>query len=517
MSVVKKYICNMKNTGLKHFLLLPFLVLSLNSFAQFWELKWAKSGVDLATTVCVDPTGGYLIGGNSGDNTSFILHVDSLGVVDWEKEYSSSAGDVQIQEVIPARDSGFYVCTTNNLWGTESDLLKITSDGSIAWKKHVNFALNGIYENSNNELFAASTFYLSKWDLGLQDTLWTKRFDSDPVFPIFKDIIELQDGNFLAYGAHGSNWPSYSKAMVKFNSAGDTIWTVYEGRFTQPEDLTGRIEDAIELTDGSILTCDNLGDIFKFDSMGSVLWSYDYSDPHPVSWKRIFQVADGTYCLGSISTFLSHGTISSFFVIMKINDIGEILWVSIKGANSYDDVMEDAVFNEETGEFVLVGSSFSPFTGQKDVFAFVVDSLGYSECGVFDDSLSSSTALPFWNEIYSSLPPSNFTITPSTVNSSSSANQNTLLCSPILNVEDFNTEFRILVYPNPTGEFINIRTESEDEFDLQLIDISGSVINSLRNQKGNVQLDVSKLSSGIYLVKIGNTTGVSQEKIVVSR
>lgn len=63
-----------------------------------------------------------------------------------------------------------------------------------------------------------------------------------------------------------------------------------------------------------------------------------------------------------------------------------------------------------------------------------------------------------------------------------------------------NTNFEMVVYPNPTNGILNIKGTVNDE--IQILDLSGRVIST--HLKTNT-IDVSNLSKGVYYIKMGNT------------
>lgn len=81
------------------------------------------------------------------------------------------------------------------------------------------------------------------------------------------------------------------------------------------------------------------------------------------------------------------------------------------------------------------------------------------------------------------------------------------------NVEDENG-WNVSMYPNPTSGILNIHSEL-DNYSLQLIDLTGKVVVSKVNMSMTTQIDVSSLSSGIYLVKLNNGSNQLTKKVVV--
>jgi hypothetical protein len=80
-------------------------------------------------------------------------------------------------------------------------------------------------------------------------------------------------------------------------------------------------------------------------------------------------------------------------------------------------------------------------------------------------------------------------------------NDDTLSVSSIVELENW-----VSVYPNPVVNYLkfNFNTQSVSYFKVGLFDVSGKLLieDTLKNQNANSQLDLSHLSSGIYLLKI---------------
>lgn len=78
--------------------------------------------------------------------------------------------------------------------------------------------------------------------------------------------------------------------------------------------------------------------------------------------------------------------------------------------------------------------------------------------------------------------------------------------SPLLSI--------IKIYPNPTQQYISIELPTQQNFNLQLIDITGNNIYENKNATGILTLDCSSFSSGIYFVKAVNENTVLTGKLI---
>ena len=54
------------------------------------------------------------------------------------------------------------------------------------------------------------------------------------------------------------------------------------------------------------------------------------------------------------------------------------------------------------------------------------------------------------------------------------------------------------IYPNPTNDYLFIKSEAEYRFDLQLLNSLSQVILEKKNVLGNQMIDVQELPSGVY-------------------
>jgi hypothetical protein len=88
----------------------------------------------------------------------------------------------------------------------------------------------------------------------------------------------------------------------------------------------------------------------------------------------------------------------------------------------------------------------------------------------------------------------------------------------VLSVSDFDSEDVMKVFPNPSDGLINVRiNQYNGKVAIQVLDISGKQVYSSTNEDFNSQksIDLSTLSSGIYLMKItGDSLNYVQKLIL---
>ena len=72
----------------------------------------------------------------------------------------------------------------------------------------------------------------------------------------------------------------------------------------------------------------------------------------------------------------------------------------------------------------------------------------------------------------------------------------------IANVKDFDANFMVTVFPNPTSEIINLKVEKFNKLSYQLFNLNGKLIKqSTLTQKSSI-ISVSDLAKGTYLLTL---------------
>jgi hypothetical protein len=89
-------------------------------------------------------------------------------------------------------------------------------------------------------------------------------------------------------------------------------------------------------------------------------------------------------------------------------------------------------------------------------------------------------------------------------------------CMPT-SVDDKEIVENILIFPNPADDFITIKIEnsSHKKIYIQLFSIDGKQVVIKNSDGDNMNLDVSNLMAGIYLLKINHNDNLSFHKIVI--
>jgi len=84
----------------------------------------------------------------------------------------------------------------------------------------------------------------------------------------------------------------------------------------------------------------------------------------------------------------------------------------------------------------------------------------------------------------------------------------------IIGLDDEIKEFNTSIYPNPTKELFNIRTDA-NELEVEISNLMGEIIVTTTIRNGLQKINLANQAKGIYLVKLRNGHNTEQRKIIV--
>ena len=88
-----------------------------------------------------------------------------------------------------------------------------------------------------------------------------------------------------------------------------------------------------------------------------------------------------------------------------------------------------------------------------------------------------------------------------------------LLSMSNLYLNNYNPLNSLKIYPNPSSSYINIETQMTNNL-ISLVDLSGKVIFVKSTNSTIIRLDIEEFNSGIYILKIVNSLGVFNKKLI---
>ncbi|MCK9449561.1 MAG: T9SS type A sorting domain-containing protein, partial [Bacteroidales bacterium] len=301
--------------------------------------------------------GGYIVAGHSssndgdvsqnyGGNDYWIVKLDEIGNIEWEKSLGGSGEDIAA-DLLQVSDGGYIVVgysssndgdVSQNYGGSDYWIVKLDDVGNIEWEK----SLGGSRED------------------------------------IATSLQQTSDGGYIVAGHSSSNdgdvsgnQGGYDYWIVKLDNAGNLRWERSLGgngddmAYTVQQTSDGGYVLAGESNSESGDVSGNHGLIdawiVKLDNSGNLEWQKSLGGSSYDAAVSIRQVPDGGYILsgytasndGDVSG--NHG--SHDFWMVKVDHTGNMLWQKTLGGTSVDIALYNSLTND--GGFIMTGASLS--------------------------------------------------------------------------------------------------------------------------------------------------------------
>ena len=347
----------MKRLGLVPSVGLVVLVLvSIQAVAVMAQVSdpiptWAKTyhatgAAETANSMKQTADGGYIVAGSTnssgvpGHPHAWVLKLDSLGNVVWQKSYGGVGPD-SASSVDQTADGGYIVAGSfmnSTASQTSPWVFKLNSTGNIVWQKTFgagNDAFSSITHTSDGGSAVAGwgTFYLmSGFRVG--PTAWVVRLDTV--------------GNVIWQQVYSTGW-NYGYSIAQTSDGGFVV--------------AGRAHHEAPET---VSSWDPL--IFKIDSLGNLVWQKVFSvyfDGEAYSARQTldggFVVAGGSNTWGNQPSTCIPTLIDCKFHdwIFKLNSTGGMVWQKTYGGTGTSEYA-NSVDQTTDGGFVIVGPTNSP-------------------------------------------------------------------------------------------------------------------------------------------------------------
>jgi hypothetical protein len=379
------------------FSLLLIITLSNSSIAQP-DIDWQKclggTTNEFGRSIQQTTDGGYIIAGgstsNNGDVTGnhggediWIVKLNSLGNITWQKSLGGSGYDFAywIQQTA---DGGYIIAgqthsndgdVTGNNGGRDVWIVKLSSVGAITWQKTLGGTSTDdapfIQQTTDGGYIIAGHTFSTDGDVtsnhGGSD-VWVVKLDSLGNITWQKSlgglnndkgqsILQTADGGYVVAGYsqsndgdvtgnHGNNdmW------IVKLDSLGNIIWqkslggTSVDAAFSMQQTTDGGYVVAGYSQSNNGDATGNHGDfdmwIIKLDSLGSIMWQKSLGGTDYDRASFIQQTLDGGYVISGYSqsndgdVTVNHGDYDMW--IVKLDSLGTIMWQKSLGGTNYD-------------------------------------------------------------------------------------------------------------------------------------------------------------------------------------
>jgi hypothetical protein len=504
-----------------------------------WQNTIGASNTEVPNSVIQTSDGGYLIGGfsaspSNGDKTAgsfgvydyWIVKLDSTGFIEWDRTIGGDDQDILVS-AFQTPDDGYVLAghststntvgdkTENSMGGWDYWVVKINSSGQVLWDQTLGGSFderlgNAILTADGGILLGGYSFSGSGGDkieanMGLSD-FWIVKLDSlgnhlwqnsigGNQNDVCLEVRETADGGYAAFG-HSDSDSSFDKSqnnrgdfdywMVKLDNNWQVQWERTIGGLQRDQ---GR---GMDITDdgGFIISGESNSSAFwektespigsydywilKLDSAGNTVWQNTIGGTGADICYDIKSISDG-YLVGGWSASDISGDKtenrrgSSDYWVVKTDTIGSILWQKTIGG---DDVEYFYELNSTTDNgVVMAGSSYSGLSGDKTEINMGMGILGQD----------------YW----------------------------VVKLGPVFTgIQDLygSESSQLKIYPNPTTGLLQLNGHAGD---LKITNLFGQEFLSTKLHQGNTVLDVSHLSSGMYLVTLYSEGTFINEKLII--
>jgi len=396
------------------------------------------------------------------------------------------------------------------------------------------------------------------------EVVWVTPFVGTQSFSVYQAIVTDSQGNVytagnfrdesITFGDFTLTRPvgaTVNAFIVKQDPSGNVLWAKNFGETNSTFiwkitiDNLGNlysIGDFSGIANFGNITMTNLGgkrDLFlaKLDTFGEVLWakqleaSWDNQVPSSDSYDITLDQTGNIYLTGGFYGTLEVGTttlVSSSpevvtpFVI-KTNNVGEPLWA--KKFTCGDHSFGGGITSDASGKIYITGSfnksidfdgiSFSSFGANNpnypdnpDAFVLKMDDLGTVEWAVKYGALGIDRGIAITTDTTGNvvvLGTFQLSVNFGTTSLTSAGVRDIFLLqlSENLSIKENKTS-NWGAYPNPTNDFITLDFSDYDDTELsvEVFNMLGQKIKVFENLSNTEKLDLSELTSGIYLLKI---------------
>lgn len=440
-----------------NFLVQPIVLMKLDvNGAVEWTQSYGPYGTFGDIVQC--PDSGYVINNVFAFGTYCAFKVDKNGVLQYAKKYALPAGDQLILAGhCVARDNGCVWC---------SGLINISGS-----------SYRHLFEVDANGNVLISNYYTVGSGYGGKITL--KNCDNG-------DLLMM--GSYLL---HTNNTWYNCTSITRIDTSGAMVWS------------KNYYSDSMALACYDMVHC--TGD--RIYVMGSTGWDpflMEIDSSSDVVWCEKLSAADTMYPRNLMLTPEGGLVITGERMFIKTDSAGGVL-----SARSYPDFIVEAADILTPTIYQLTLHSFTDLEG----YIMLTDSSGAS-CS---DSprLISRNAWHVSDTAISGSQSTNLTVTADSLISFQLPYQFYNECSSTF-IQETVHENAFQVFPDPAADHITI-TSSEKFTAVEIVDISGRTILTNTTSGDNMQLDVSRLSAGCYVVRILFEDRIETTRLVIKK
>ena len=395
-----------------------FQALTSNAYSsEYWAKTYGGDDMDIAESIQQATDGGYIVtgskyltGGNPEDLDDVqILKLNSDGTIAWQKSYGGTGDNDGSEMIQQTSDGGYIVAAHTSSFGEGYDdgcIIKLNSNGTIAWQKtygswHGDFT-PVIQKTSDGGYIVAGDTWSSGagandyWLLKLNSDgtiAWQKTYGGSGNEDSAGSIMQTTDGGYIVAAETNSFGAGNQDLWVlKINSDGTVNWQKTYGG--SDDDFPGPIH---QTADGGYIMAGETKSfgagnydtwVLKLNPDGTVNWQKTYGGSDDDNPSSIQLTSDGGYIV--VGDTRSFGAGGSDLWMLKLGSSGNVQWQKTYGGTLED--IGNSVQQTSDGGYIVAGYTESFGVGGADFWVLKIDSDG--NIGDSCDIIASTNVTP---------------------------------------------------------------------------------------------------------------------------
>lgn len=387
----------MRNSALFVTALLYLLLFPLRSVhSQYVEWMQVYGGEHQESGYSVEQTndGGFIVAGNTysfgaGSYDFYLVKTDSLGDIEWEKTYGTSARE-RAYSVQQTSDNGFIIAGSKNPASSgpyDIYVIKTDSMGNVQWDEIYGFPGHNDYcysirqTEDNGYIIGGQTdsvcvgissdIYLIKVD-SIGSIQWDSRYGGESG-EFGRSVILTSDGGYAiagstqSYGAGSSDF-----YLVKTDSSGCLEWDAVFGGYSWDY-----CNDLVETTDGGFAI---VGYTMSF-SVSTSMWVIKTDSSGCLEWDSVIECDLSSEAYGICNSDEGGYVISGQLYpapdelldgcVVKLDEEGSTQWRITFGGDSNE--MLRSIRQTSDGNYITVGNTGSYGPGLYNIWVVKIN------------------------------------------------------------------------------------------------------------------------------------------------
>lgn len=442
-------------------------------------------------------------------------------------------------------DSGFYVIGTSGSFQdghSDAFLMKTTKEGWVEWSRNYGGVENeaGLsMEHVNNVglyLMGRSNSSSGDYDGWLAfvdeqgNPQWERSYDNGNWEEIVASALTLNNDLIVGVNNWGENTNDQDVAIMRLNTSGDTVW-IHEfdsPGFDEVTEIKSFQDSLFTVVSNRFDTVTNFhfAHLQLYHEDGNILWSDTLRLTGGDSYINDYFITNDTlFAIGAHKPM--GGTPDNYYLRYRIGEVQHNL-VSHTSIPSPPFFTGDVITNVLGSNFRYSGyyynGSLTPAPGNDFYVALHEYTLGWQSVVGFTNTEGD-------DRVYAGIPTldSGAVLVGYTALGAGSANICLIKIGPgfdypaiqgafgsqdLVNTEDLLLNAGVQVFPNPVETTLHVELSDQDAGSYRMTNLSGKIIAS-GLLSGTLDIDVSSVPSGIYLLELATSNGKAVNRIIV--